>query len=136
MDGRGVPQAVVIAGANTPDHLLLPATLDAALVQLDHHPEAPLGWHAPRLCLDKGYAQKATPGLVAIFGYEATIEPRHAEAARLKRPGAKAATRSIVERTISWLNRSRRLLVRWDKRPDTYLAFLHIACAHITWRNT
>ena len=35
----------------------------------------------------------------------------------------------MVERLHSWLNRSRRLLVRWEKRQDTYEAFLHLACA-------
>lgn len=32
------------------------------------------------------------------------------------------------------MNRFRRILVRWEKLATTYLAFLHIACAVITWR--
>jgi putative transposase len=28
----------------------------------------------------------------------------------------------------------RRILVRWDKKPEHYLAFLHFACALITFR--
>jgi len=39
-----------------------------------------------------------------------------------------------VERTHSWLNRFRRLLVRWEKRADTYLAMLHFALGIVTWR--
>jgi putative transposase len=35
------------------------------------------------------------------------------------------ARRWVVERTHSWLNRSRRLLVRWEKKVENYLAFLH-----------
>ena len=35
----------------------------------------------------------------------------------------------VVERSHSWLNRSRRPLVRWEKRVENYLAFLHLACA-------
>jgi putative transposase len=42
----------------------------------------------------------------------------------LKRP-----RRWVVERLHSWLNRSRRLLVRWEKLERTYLAFVHLACA-------
>lgn len=38
-----------------------------------------------------------------------------------------------VERSHSWLNRFRRLLIRWERREDTYLAMLHFACAVITW---
>ena len=30
-------------------------------------------------------------------------------------------------------NRFRRLLVRWEKREDTYLAMLHFALGSITW---
>jgi transposase len=40
----------------------------------------------------------------------------------------------VVERTQSWLNRFRRILIRWEKRADTYLAMLHLACGLITWR--
>jgi hypothetical protein len=36
----------------------------------------------------------------------------------------------------SWLNHFRCILVRWEKRADTYLAMLHLACALITWRAT
>jgi hypothetical protein len=30
-------------------------------------------------------------------------------------------------------NKFRRLLVRWEKREDTYLAMLHLALGIITW---
>ena len=40
----------------------------------------------------------------------------------------------MVERTHSWLNRFRRILVRWDKSPANYIAFLHFACARIALR--
>jgi hypothetical protein len=32
------------------------------------------------------------------------------------------------------MNRFRRLLVRWDKKPEHDLAFLHVACALIAFR--
>ncbi len=37
----------------------------------------------------------------------------------------------VVERTHSWLNRSRRLLVRWEKKAENYLAFIQLACAQL-----
>ena len=46
------------------------------------------------------------------------------------------ASLRVVERTHSWLNRFRRILTRWEKRADTYLAMLHLACGLITWRAT
>lgn len=39
--------------------------------------------------------------------------------------------RWVVERTHSWLNRSCRILVRWEKKAENYLAFLHLACAQL-----
>jgi Transposase DDE domain len=42
--------------------------------------------------------------------------------------------RWAVERTQSWRNRFRHILVRWDKKPEHYLAFLHFACALIVFR--
>jgi putative transposase len=32
------------------------------------------------------------------------------------------------------MNRFRRILVRWDKKVKSYLAFLHLACACITYK--
>jgi hypothetical protein len=32
------------------------------------------------------------------------------------------------------MNRFRRILVRWEKRQDTFLAMLHLVCGIITWR--
>ena len=43
------------------------------------------------------------------------------------------ARRRVVERTHSWMNRLRRISVRWDKSPD-YTPSLHSACALIALR--
>jgi transposase len=42
--------------------------------------------------------------------------------------------RWVVERTLSWLNRSRRLKIRYEHRADIHLAFLQLGCALITLR--
>ena len=42
----------------------------------------------------------------------------------------------IVERTHSWLNRFRRILIGWDKKPRNYLAMLHFAFGLIAWRSS
>jgi putative transposase len=44
------------------------------------------------------------------------------------------ARRWVVERTHSWINRFRRLLIRWEKKTENYLAMLYFACALITFR--
>jgi transposase len=38
-------------------------------------------------------------------------------------------TRWVVERTIAWLHRFRRLTVRYERRPCVQEAFLTLACA-------
>jgi putative transposase len=35
----------------------------------------------------------------------------------------------VVERTHSWMHRFRRLLVRWEKKTENYVAMLHLTCA-------
>ena len=48
-------------------------------------------------------------------------------------PGGKAR-RWVVEVSPSWFNRFRKILVRFEKRADTYLALLHMAAAIIAHR--
>jgi transposase len=42
--------------------------------------------------------------------------------------------RWVVERTLSWLNRFRRLKVRYERRADIHHAFLSLGCALVCWR--
>jgi transposase len=42
--------------------------------------------------------------------------------------------RWVVERTLSWLNRFRRLKVRYERRADIHQAFLLLGCALICWQ--
>ena len=74
--------------------------------------------------------------LCAEFAFTAHIRSRGEEAHAIKHEAGFRARRWVVERTHSWLNRFRRILTRWEKRADTYLAMLHLACALITWRAT
>ena len=68
------------------------------------------------------------------FGYIAHIKARGEEAKELKKSILKKARRWVVERTHSWMNRFRGILIRWSKKAENYLAMLHLACGIITWR--
>jgi hypothetical protein len=62
-------------------------------------------------------------------------EPKNRE--RKRTPDNRTTTGfriSMVERAHSWLNRFRRLLVGWDKKPENYIAMLQIACGLIAFR--
>lgn len=82
----------------------------------------------------KGYDFPEVYELAAEFDFTAHVRSRGEEAQQLKREACFRARRWVVERTQSWLNRFRRVLVRWAKCADTCLAMLHLACGLITSR--
>ena len=86
------------------------------------------------MCLDKGYDYDEVRLILEEFGFTAPIRSRGDEVKELAQEAGKKARRWVVERSHSWLNRWRRLLVRWEKKSAHYLAFLHFACALIAWR--
>ncbi len=86
------------------------------------------------MCLDKGYDYDEVREILAEFGFTAHIGSRGEEVKELAREAGKRARRWVVERSHSWMNRFRRILVRWEKKPEHYLAFLHFACALIAFR--
>jgi putative transposase len=121
---------VSVEGANRNDFKMARQTLESVPIpRPEPTPAAPQG-----LCLDKGYDYEEVRALVAEFGYTAHIRPRGEAAAAIQREGGYKARRWVVERTQSWMNRFRRLLIRWEKKPENYLAMLHLACALITFR--
>jgi putative transposase len=72
--------------------------------------------------------------VVELWGYTAHIKARGEEVKeKAELPGYRAR-RWVVERTHSWMNRFRRLLIRWEKKSRNYVGFLHVACAWITYR--
>ena len=72
--------------------------------------------------------------MVQEFGLTAPVRPRGEEAQASKHEAGFKARRWVVERAHSWMNRLRRLLVRWDKKPEHSLALLHFACGLIAFR--
>lgn len=86
------------------------------------------------LCLDKGYDYDEVRALALEFGFTAHIRARGEEAKAIKKKAGFKARRWVVERAHSWMNRFRRILVRWEKRADTYIAMLHFACGIIAYR--
>jgi len=125
-----VPIGLAVDGANRNDHKMLAATLDSIPVQ---RPQ-PTRRKPQGLCLDKGYDYDEARDLVREFGYTAHIRARGAAAQAIKRQAGFKARRWVVERTHNWMNRFRRILIRWEKRPENYLALLHFVCAIITYR--
>lgn len=129
-EAQGLPVGVAVDGANRHDMKLVRPTLDSVVIA---RPEPTL--EQPQgMCLDKGYDYDEVRRTLEEFGFTAHIRSRGEEAKAIKREAGFRARRWVVERTHGWLNRFRRILVRWDKSPENYIAFLHFACALITFR--
>jgi putative transposase len=126
VDQNGLPLAVVIDGANRHDVKLLEATLDNLI--LEPRTTTP----QPHLCADAGYEGKSARQQVEDHGYIPHIRSRGED--KQKKQEGKRPRRWVVEALFSWLNRFRKLLVRFEKKARNYLGLLHFACGLIVWR--
>ena len=129
-EGQGILRGVAVDGANRQDRKRVDATWEAIMIK---RPEPTATW-PQHLCVDKGYDYDAVRETLEAWGYTAHIR-RRGEEIQAKRdiPGYRAR-RWVVERTHAWMNRFRRLLMRWEKKVENYLALVHFACAWITFR--
>lgn len=128
-DAAGVPLGLAIAGANRNDFKLFAETVTSVPIRRPRARAAAQG-----LCLDKGYDYAEVRALADQFGFTLHLRTRGEEAQALKRRAGFKARRWVVERAHSWMNRFRRILIRWEKKAENYLGMLHLACAIITWR--
>ena len=109
---------------------LLEPTLDHIVVK------RPEGKKAPKqhLCADKGYAGDPAQEAIERRHYIPHVRQRGEEIRAKKRNPRYKARRWVVERTLSWLNRFRKLLVRFEKKTSSHEALLELACAFIVFR--
>ena len=123
VDGNGIPLAVCLSTANTHDSRLLEAVVDAVapVKGLRRRPGRP-----PKLHLDKAYDYPRCGWALRARGITPRIARRGIESGhRLGRH------RYVVERSLAWLVGYRRLQVRYERRADVLLGFMHLACALI-----
>lgn len=78
------------------------------------------------LCQDKGYDYPSINVLVRCYGFTPHIRHRGEDALAYRNPG-QPARRWVIERTNSWMNRFRRILIRWEKKLENYVAMLDFA---------
>jgi IS5 family transposase len=87
-----------------------------------------------KLHLDKGYDYPRCRRALRRRGITPRIARRGVE--RIARRGVESSRRLgrhryVVERSLAWLVGYRRLQVRYERRADVLLGFLHLACALI-----
>ncbi len=131
VEGGGIPVGLAVAGANCPDMKMVEETITSIPVERPQPtPDAP-----QNMCLDKGYDYDETRETVKEFAFTAHIPRKEADAQKMKKSAGYKARRWVVERTHSWMNRFRGILIRWNKKPENYIAMLHFALAIITYRS-
>mgnify|MGYP001588376605 FL=1 len=146
----GVPLGIAVSGANRHDSVLLEPTLEAVVIP---RPK-PTQEHPQHLCADlpvrartqTGQAYNGQPCEQTCLCYGRQAATAHdyilhrssgkktAEETPVRRSRGKKARRWVVEVAHAWINRFRRLLVRWEKKTQNYLSMLYFACAIICWR--
>lgn len=130
VDGKGVPLGIAVDAANRHDMKMTKTTLQSIVV---NRPE-PTTRAKQHMCMDKGYDYPEVYELLEDYGYTIHIRLRGEYRVNSKRIPRYRARHWIVERTHSWMNRFRRLLIRWEKKVENYVAMLHFACTCITYR--
>jgi len=129
-EGEGIPVGLAVDGANRPDMKMVEETLDSIPVE---RPE-PTADDPQGLCLDLGYDYDEVQEIAQEFYFTMHLPPHKGAAQRVKRKAGHKARRWVVERTHSWMNRFRGILVRWCKKAENYIALLHLSFAFIIYK--
>ena len=124
VDRAGIPLAALLTGANRHDSVVFEALIDA--IPSTKTPAGQRRKRPSKLHADKAYD---------IPRCRIALRRRHIRI-RIARKGIDSGQRLgrhrwVVERTLSWLNRFRRLTVRYERRADIHHAFLTLGCCLI-----
>jgi putative transposase len=127
---RGTPLAIALTGANRHEVTQVERLLDSVVVNRpDPTQEAP-----QHLSADKAHDSKDARDAMMQRGYTPHVRARGEEREEKRsRPGY-SPRRWVMEACHSWLNRFRKILVRFEKTDRSYLALVQLACAIIAWR--
>jgi len=126
VDKGGVPLAVRHTAANMHDSKMLEEMVDA--VEPIRRPRGRPRKRPEKLHADKAYDAEKCRKALRKRGIKGRIARKGKESSQ--RLGQH---RWVVERTLSWLNRQRRLKVRYERRADIHQAFLGLGCALVCW---
>jgi IS5 family transposase len=130
VDRNGLPLAVTISASNVHDSKMLEETVDAIPpLRLPGKTRGRPRKRPEKLHADKGYDYPRCRKALRQRGIIPRIARRRIESS--ERLGK---YRWVVERTLSWLTRFRRLKVRYERQADVHRAFLTLGCALICWQ--
>lgn len=129
-DACGVVLGLVIAGANAHDVTLALPTLDSMPIRR----RRPGAHRQQHLCMDKAYDSNDLRRCAGRRHLVPHVKTRGQEIEERRRHPHAKARRWVNERTQSWFNRFRRILIRWEKKAENYLAELQFVAAWIAFR--
>jgi transposase len=125
---QGIPLATLLTGANRHDSMVFEELIDAV----------------PPITQPAGRRRKRPAKLHADKAYDIPrcrrfLHRRHIKV-RIARKGIDSSQRLgrhrwVIERTLAWLNRYRRLTIRYERRVDIHQAFLTLGCARICFNH-
>ena len=125
-DRAGLPIAITIASASPHETRLVEQTLNASF----------LADNPARLIGDAAYDSDPLDRQLAAFDIE-LIAPHRGNRVNITQDGRSLRRyhrRWKVERLFAWLQNSRRLVTRYERRASNFAGFLHLACAMILLR--
>jgi len=127
-DRHGIPLASLLTGANRHDSMMFETLIDA--VPMIRQPSGQRRKRPAKLHADKAYDSPRCRRF---------LHRRHSKV-RIARTGIESSPRLgrhrwVIERTLAWLNRYRRLTIRYERRVDIPQAFLTLGCALICFNH-
>lgn len=124
VDRRGIPLSMMTSSANVHDSMVFVELLDS--VEPIKRPRGRPRKRPEKLHADKAYDDKKCAKALRERGIRRRIARKGVESS--KKLGRH---RWVVERTLSWLSKYRRLTIRYERRDDLHEAFLHLGCSLI-----
>jgi transposase len=125
-EAQGIPLAAILTAANRNDITQLLPLVDA-IPPIGGRPGRPV--RKPRLIQgDRGYDSQPHRDALRRRGIDTQLAKR-----RTPHGSGLGRTRWVIERTLAWLHRFRRLAARYERRPCIHEAFLTLGCALICW---
>jgi putative transposase len=124
-DKNGIPLSITLTNGNTHDS----KTLIQTIGKFEFNNTPPF----KTIELDAAFDAESIKKYLKTLNYDFKISPnpRRLKQSKLR---VKHQFRWSVERTHSWINRFRRLLIRWEKLVDVHLALVQFACCIIVLR--
>ena len=125
---QGIPLATRLTGANRHDSMVFAELIDAI----------------PPITQPSGQRRKRPAKLHADKAYDMPrcrrFLHRRRITVRIARKGIESSERlgrhrGVIERTLAWLHRYRRLTIRYERRADIHQAFLTLGCALICFNH-